>query len=88
MTYNPTLQKWEGNEDVLLEFDRASPSRPALITNKGGYKMPQVVGGMVFDPTRMCWVGNEEEADVFADFPDDMSVITDVAPRTFKTPSL
>ncbi|KAI8587477.1 hypothetical protein BDZ88DRAFT_239131 [Geranomyces variabilis] len=77
MVYNPTLQKWEGNEDALLEFDRASPSRPALITNVGGYKLPQSVGGMVFDPVRMCWLGNDEDGDVFADFPDDMSVVSD-----------
>ncbi|KAI8916522.1 hypothetical protein DFJ77DRAFT_483313 [Powellomyces hirtus] len=77
MVYNPTLHRWEGNEDALLEFERASPSRPALITNVGGYKMSQSVGGMIFDPVRMCWLGNNEDADVFADFPDDMSVTSD-----------
>ncbi|KAJ3153416.1 hypothetical protein HDU86_005246 [Geranomyces michiganensis] len=76
MVYNPTLQKWEGNEDALLDFDRASPSRPALITNVGGYKLPQSVGGMVFDPVRMCWLGNDEDGNIFADFPDDISVIS------------
>ncbi|KAJ3087084.1 hypothetical protein HK102_011841 [Quaeritorhiza haematococci] len=74
MVYNPALQKWEGNEDILKEFDKAtdpslrSSTRPALITNKGGSKVPQVVGSMVFDPVKMCWIGNEEEEDVFAGF--------------------
>ncbi|KAJ3056299.1 hypothetical protein HK097_007399 [Rhizophlyctis rosea] len=66
MTYNPDLQKWEGNEEALLDFDRATPVRPALITNKGGSKMPHTVGQMVFDPVKMCWIGNEEDVDVFA----------------------
>jgi hypothetical protein len=45
--------------------------RPALITNKGiSSKLPQVVGQMVFDPVRMCWLGNEED-DVFNGFDDE-----------------
>ncbi|KAJ3046196.1 hypothetical protein HDV00_000007 [Rhizophlyctis rosea] len=66
MVYNPTLQKWEGNEEALLDFDRATPARPALITNKGGSKLPHTVGQMVFDPVKMCWIGNDEDVDVFA----------------------
>ena len=67
MTYNPALQKWEGNESALLDFDKpfVNPVRPALITNIGGSKIPQVVGGMVFDPDKMCWIGNDEDVDVF-----------------------
>ncbi|GAA5979970.1 hypothetical protein JCM10908_001485 [Rhodotorula pacifica] len=34
MTYNPVLQRWEGNESVLRDFDKAlaTSTRPALIT--------------------------------------------------------
>ncbi|KAI8844270.1 hypothetical protein BC829DRAFT_286536 [Chytridium lagenaria] len=75
MTFNASLQQWEGNEEVLLEFDKAATSisklRPALITQHGfSKKMPQVVGSMIFDPVKMKWIGNEEE-DVFADLDED-----------------
>ena len=79
MQYNPTLFRWEGNENALSPFDvppshtsaGGSPSRsrdghspkhsstgqPALITNVGQMGSGvQVVGGMVFDPSRMCWL--------------------------------
>ncbi|KAJ3216708.1 hypothetical protein HDU67_009140 [Dinochytrium kinnereticum] len=73
MTFNPSLQQWEGNEEVLLEFDKAtsiSKLRPALITHHGySKKMPQVVGSMVFDPVKMKWIGNDDD-DVFADLAD------------------
>ncbi|KAJ3020771.1 hypothetical protein HKX48_000222 [Thoreauomyces humboldtii] len=79
MVYNPALQKWEGNQSALLEFERAAAPtpRPALIANVGGYKTPHAVGGMVFDPVQMRWLGNDDEADVFQDFPDDISVTTE-----------
>jgi hypothetical protein len=34
MTYNPTLQRWEGNESILRDFDKvlATSVRPALIS--------------------------------------------------------
>ncbi|GAA5823452.1 hypothetical protein JCM5353_002153 [Sporobolomyces roseus] len=34
MTYNPTLQRWEGNESILREFDKVlfTSTRPALIS--------------------------------------------------------
>ncbi|BGP36833.1 hypothetical protein JCM10449v2_000735 [Rhodotorula kratochvilovae] len=34
MTYNPVLQRWEGNEAILREFDKAlaTSTRPALIS--------------------------------------------------------
>lgn len=34
MTYNPVLQRWEGNESILREFDKipATSVRPALIS--------------------------------------------------------
>lgn len=72
MQWNPTLFKWEGNENALAPFDAAlqpphSPKHavgsgapkaaPALISNVGATKGGvQVVGGMVFDPQRMCWL--------------------------------
>ncbi|KAI9774931.1 MAG: hypothetical protein M1840_000147 [Geoglossum simile] len=90
MTYNPKLYRWEGNENALASFDSAAPNnsprggestkpetpRPALITNVNATKGVQVVGGMVFDPQRMCWLkmtpeeGNEDAEDPFADVPD------------------
>ncbi|KAI9336812.1 hypothetical protein BDR26DRAFT_864666 [Obelidium mucronatum] len=92
MVYDPILQKWSGNEEVLLDFDKESPNnnpsapptpqkpktRPALITNKGGLsKIPHVVGNMVFDPVKMCWVGNEEDRDVFAGLDDAGFTVTE-----------
>ena len=65
MQYNPALFRWEGNEHVLAPFNvPASPRtpapqpscKPALIANVGSTKGVQVVGGMVFDPHRMCWL--------------------------------
>lgn len=34
MTWNPTLQRWEGNESILRDFDNvlSTSTRPALIT--------------------------------------------------------
>lgn len=58
MTWNPKLFRWEGNENALEAFDGPpSPPRPALITNiNNNSQGVQVVGGMVFDPQRMCWL--------------------------------
>ena len=69
MQYNPLTFKWEGNENDLDPFDvpafhappespEGSPSGkpPALITNVGQAGGVQVVGEMVFDPRRMCWL--------------------------------
>ena len=70
MQWNPTLFRWEGNENALAPFDVPvqsphSPTlasggkfkaAPALIANVGATKGVQVVGGMVFDPQRMCWL--------------------------------
>ncbi|KAI4212033.1 MAG: hypothetical protein LQ351_005215 [Letrouitia transgressa] len=70
MHWNPALFRWEGNENALAPFDaplpppHQSPSgggtgskpAPALIANVGASKGVQVVGGMVFDPQRMCWL--------------------------------
>lgn len=71
MRWNSTLFKWEGNENALASFDSSIPpprspkftsgnggpkAAPALIANVGASKGVQVVGGMVFDPQRMCWL--------------------------------
>ncbi|MCJ1229741.1 hypothetical protein MMC12_006411 [Toensbergia leucococca] len=71
MHWNPTLFRWEGNENALAPFDalvpppyspklmtgnNASKPAPALIANFGAAKGVQVSGGMVFDPQRMCWL--------------------------------
>ncbi|KAL9031632.1 MAG: hypothetical protein Q9196_000346 [Gyalolechia fulgens] len=69
MQWNPTLFRWEGNENALVPFDAPLPPpqspkaggsgakpAPALIANVGATKGVQVVGGMVFDPQRMCWL--------------------------------
>ena len=84
MRWNPQTLRWEGNDQALRDFDSAS-SRPALITHLTGTSMgsphgsfgssARVVGNMVFDPVRMCWMSTlapeEEEPDVFADLADD-----------------
>ncbi|KAI9840499.1 MAG: hypothetical protein M1837_001559 [Sclerophora amabilis] len=68
MHYNPTLYRWEGNENALAEFNTApvtntatggttTTPKPALITNlHTASPTVQVVGGMVFDPQRMRWL--------------------------------
>ncbi|PYH98345.1 hypothetical protein BO71DRAFT_406176 [Aspergillus ellipticus CBS 707.79] len=87
MRYNPTSFCWEGNEKIIQDFDTISPKSPkptpALITNIGAMQNVQVVGGMVFDPQRMCWlklaplqpgkdglVAIRDEDDVFAGLGD------------------
>ncbi|KAB8342905.1 hypothetical protein FH972_022502 [Carpinus fangiana] len=89
MHWNSTLCRWEGNDNALAGFEAVravSPPRPALITNMAGTQGVQVVGGMVFDPQRMCWLkmrgapseaasplGEQEEDDPFRgidDLPD------------------
>jgi hypothetical protein len=88
MRYNPTTFLWEGNENLVQDFDIATGPKspkpaPALITNVGTFQNVQAVGGMIFDPQRMCWLraashvaGNqdgvvpEDEDDVFAGLAD------------------
>ncbi|KAI9141393.1 hypothetical protein BKA69DRAFT_1175164 [Paraphysoderma sedebokerense] len=78
MVYNPTLKKWEGNEDALRLFDRQNQVRPNLITNNSR-DIPQSVGKMYFDPVKMCWIGNEDE-DIF-------KIMDDEAPSAQSNPS-
>ncbi|KAF9238566.1 hypothetical protein DTO006G1_519 [Penicillium roqueforti] len=79
MRYNPTNFRWEGNENLVQEFDVAAPKSPkpapALIANVGAMQNVQTVGGMVFDPHRMCWLraslgAGADEDDVFAGLDD------------------
>ena len=87
MRWNPSTLRWEGNDQVLRDFDAAvgTSTRPALITHLTGSSIGSPVGAfasgarrvgdMIFDPTRMCWISTlapeEEEPDVFADLADD-----------------
>ncbi|CAG7934595.1 unnamed protein product [Penicillium olsonii] len=79
MRYNPNNFRWEGNENQIPDFETCAPRSPkpapALITNVGTMQNVQTVGGMVFDPHRMCWlkaasVEAEDEVDVFAGLDD------------------
>ena len=87
MKWNPITLRWEGNDQALRDFDAATgtSTRPALITHLTGSSIgspvgsfasgARVVGNMIFDPQRMCWIStlppDEEEPDVFADLADD-----------------
>ncbi|KAJ5722111.1 hypothetical protein N7488_000146 [Penicillium malachiteum] len=88
MRYNPDTFVWEGNENLAQEFDVVTASKlakpsPALISNVGPVGNVQTVGGMIFDPQRMCWlratsqepgqhgrVALDDEDDVFAGLDD------------------
>lgn len=87
MKWNPLSLRWEGNDHVLRDFDAAvgTSTRPALITHLTGSSIgspvgsfasgARIVGNMMFDPTRMCWIStlppDEDEPDVFANLADD-----------------
>ena len=87
MKWNPLSLRWEGNDQVLREFDAAvgTSTRPALITHLTGSSIgspigsfasgARIVGNMIFDPTRMCWIStlppDEDEPDVFENLADD-----------------
>ncbi|KAG9314261.1 hypothetical protein JVU11DRAFT_5049 [Chiua virens] len=87
MKWNPSTLRWEGNDQVLRDFDAVvgTSTRPALITHLTGSSLgspvgsfasgARKVGNMIFDPARMCWIStlppDEEEPDVFADLADD-----------------
>jgi len=106
MRYNPVTFRWEGNENLVQDFDNISPispkPAPALITNVSAMQNVQVVGGMVFDPQRMCWlklaslqpganglVAIQDEDDVFAglDDLDDKGWSNDPGGRTLGAPN-
>ncbi|KAG0647933.1 byr4 [Hyphodiscus hymeniophilus] len=78
------------NPSLYREKENSTP-RPALITNINSSQNVQVVGGMVFDPQRMCWLkmpssgtsnkGKSEDGgtmDGFDAFDDEEDVFKDV----------
>jgi hypothetical protein len=78
------------NPSHYREKENTTP-RPALITNINNSQNVQVVGGMVFDPQRMCWLkmpssgtsnkGKSEDGgtmDGFDAFDDEEDVFKDV----------
>jgi hypothetical protein len=87
MKWNPSSLRWEGNDQVLRDFDATvgTSTRPALITHLTGSSIgspvgsfasgARKVGNMIFDPTRMCWISTltpeEDEPDAFAHLADD-----------------
>jgi len=87
MKWNPHTLRWEGNDHILRDFEAAvaTSTRPALITHLTGSSIgspvgslasgARIVGNMIFDPTRMCWIStlppDEDEPDVFANMADD-----------------
>ena len=87
MRWNPLSLRWEGNDHVLRDFDAAvgTSTRPALITHLTGSSIgtpvgsfasgARIVGNMIFDPARMCWIStlspDDDEPDVFANLADD-----------------
>lgn len=101
MHYNPTTFRWEGNDNLVKDFDtppaKSPKPAPALITNVSAMQNVQVVGGMVFDPQRMCWlklasqqpatngaVAVQDEDDVFAGL-DDLNETTSSDPPGART---
>jgi hypothetical protein len=87
-----TLNREKDNPHAYREKENTTP-RPALITNIGASQGVQVVGGMVFDPQRMCWlkmppqsdlnskalgVENRDAMDPFDDLEDEEDVFKDV----------
>jgi hypothetical protein len=80
----------EKDPSLYREKENTTP-RPALITNINSAQNVQVVGGMVFDPQRMCWLkmpsssqtksGKSEGGDTmdgFDAFDDEEDVFRDV----------
>ncbi|RFU33411.1 hypothetical protein B7463_g2935, partial [Scytalidium lignicola] len=74
--------------NILREKENTTP-RPALITNINSTQNVQVVGGMVFDPHRMCWLKVPSQStksksdagdtmDGFDGFDDEEDVFKDV----------
>lgn len=78
----------EKDHQIYREKENTTP-RPALIQNVNSSQNVQVVGGMVFDPQRMCWLkmpsqpsqGKSEAGDTmdgFDAFDDEEDVFKDV----------
>jgi hypothetical protein len=81
MYFNPSKLIWEGNDVELKKFDTLNTKTPGLIayiSNKGAV---QVVGDMMFDPEKLCWVNvKEDDDDPFAGLEDlDVSISSKAA---------
>jgi hypothetical protein len=100
MRWNPQLRRWDGNEQALRDFDgfTGNSARPALITHltaaciSGNLALGitpgmRVVGNMIFDPEKMCWLPKEpsNEPDPFAGIDDDEDLHT--AELSYSLPS-
>lgn len=73
MHFNVKTCTWEGNNDDLKRFETINNNTkaPGLIAFISSNEI-KVVGDMVFDPSRMCWIninGNDED-DPFANIDD------------------
>ncbi|KAJ5095177.1 hypothetical protein N7532_007468, partial [Penicillium argentinense] len=98
MRYNPNTYRWEGNENVVQDFIGTVPPKspkpaPALIAKVGTMHNVQAVGGMVFDPHRMCWLrarshGSETPNDpTFEDEDDVFAGLDDLEDKVVGRPS-
>ncbi|RLV91254.1 Mitotic check point protein BFA1 [Spathaspora sp. JA1] len=71
MKFNPTLNRWEGNEIDLMRFE--SVTKPTLITYQE-LQSPKKVNrppNMVYDQENLRWVNmNHDDESVFHDIPD------------------
>lgn len=68
MQYNPQTFKWEGNYEVLKNFENPGPK----LFTPANYSVPQVVEGMRFNQLTGSWKGEKDdnEFDEFKDIPD------------------
>jgi hypothetical protein len=75
MSFDRETNSWRASQcsekgsDSLEEYNGLQRKRPALIAplSTQSTLLPRVENGMVFDPVKMCWRGNNEDALVFSD---------------------
>ncbi|CAG8502293.1 8098_t:CDS:2 [Ambispora gerdemannii] len=67
MVYNPDLQRWDGNESILKEFEAYLTPRNNSTLNTKNVK---IIDNMIFDPKRLCWCSSQTnlEEDAFENF--------------------
>ncbi|KAI5966138.1 uncharacterized protein KGF55_000447 [Candida pseudojiufengensis] len=66
MKFNKNLNKWEGNEEELIKFDK----KPSLITKKEINNIPRKKqGNMFYDEENLKWINLDEEDEIL-DIPD------------------
>ena len=66
-----TSNAFKESPSVYREKENTTP-RPALIQNVNSSQNVQVVGGMVFDPVRMCWLKMPQQGQNKSDAGDTM----------------